>query len=270
MLKADRRPWTGALGGVAFLAVLLTIGDWIFKGAPLWQAIIGGAGFFLIFGGLSRFREFKRLQRAEQRRQAAATGLWSLPLVSPQPIPDPAALPLPSVIRDRSGWLPSLFVLVWVWVGVMLWLLWLWPYDGPFLHLLLLSIMFTVPLSIVTPLFSYRWIEVSDESLTIRSLFWSRSLRWREACLFAIDAAVKTTDEPRKYELSSATIILRWSRGPKPSRPTRPFDPFQEDARQMDSLLSLIAGRTGLPLYDLRDWEWQALQAPQYPLSPQS
>ena len=55
----------------------------------------------------------------------------------------------------------------------------------------------------------YRWIEVRDEGLTIRTLFRRQSIRWHEARLFAIDATVKTTELPDHYELSSATTILR-------------------------------------------------------------
>jgi hypothetical protein len=116
-----------------------------------------------------------------------------------------------------------------------------------------------------------KWIEGREDGLTIRTLFRRQSILWEEARLFAIDAIVKTTEAPNRYELFGATTMLRWSRELTPSPWTRLSSPFPEYSQQVDGLLALIAGKTGLPLYDLRDWEAEPQPAPPYlppPLPP--
>lgn len=78
-------------------------------------------------------------------------------------------------------------------------------------------------------------------------------VRWNEAQLFAIYIG-KEKEEAIKYELSSSTAIVRWRRLNQERwfswlKPALPFDEYD---RQMDALLSLIAAKTRLPLYDLR------------------
>lgn len=81
-----------------------------------------------------------------------------------------------------------------------------------------------------------------------------RTIKWSEARLFAIYPSRKPSDLPRYYELSGKDAIVRWRR----MRPDAPFRftkkpaSFDEYDRQMEALLSLIAAKTGLPLYDLR------------------
>jgi hypothetical protein len=157
-----------------------------------------------------------------------------------------------------------------VWTAFIIGLfVWFWPYAGPFVHLLELSLGIALPLSVVGQFTMYRWIEVSEEGLTIRTLFRRQRICWQEARLFAIDAMVKTTEVPDRYELSSATTILRWSQVLKYSRLTRFSSSFEEYSQQMEGLLALIGARTGLPLYDLREWELvpqAAAPEPEYPV----
>jgi amino acid transporter len=80
---------------------------------------------------------------------------------------------------------------------------------------------------------------------------------WDEARLFAIISATpavkKTSGYPTTYELSSAKEVLRWSTSEiMPSFVGQTAVASDEYRRQMQALLSVIAARTGLPLYDLR------------------
>ncbi|MFL5704572.1 MAG: hypothetical protein ACJ8AG_17290, partial [Ktedonobacteraceae bacterium] len=84
-----------------------------------------------------------------------------------------------------------------------------------------------------------------------------QSISWNEARLFAIDGIYggKKYPYPSVYELSSANEVIRWMWIRSTWRIiffARPAVPREEYDRQMQALLSLIAARTGLPLYDLR------------------
>ncbi|HEY7355039.1 MAG TPA: hypothetical protein VH590_01190 [Ktedonobacterales bacterium] len=185
----------------------------------------------------------------------------------PQPVAAPAAGALPGIISSRPGWFALLITPPLIWIGILVLLtLFVWGFEGSYIPTLLFSAALTVPLSILACLSSYRWIEIREDGLTIRTLFRRRTISWQDARLFAIDATVETNKTPDRYELSSATTILRWSREQEPSRWTKPSSPFPEYTQQMDALLALIAGRTGLPLYDLRDWQLPPLPAPPGPV----
>jgi hypothetical protein len=253
MLKADIRPWKEPLTEIAYPALFFALSFWVIRGTPLWEALLVSFGWFLFLGCIARFRRFKNLRRAEQRRQSAVTVPQWIPLAAPQPVADPAALPLPYILSSNPGWLPALWGPPALWVLLLIPLsLFVWGFRGSYIPTLVFSAEITVPLSILLYSLSYRWIEIRDEGLTIRTLFRHRTISWGEARLFAIDATEETTKAPEKYELSSATTILRWSRE-------------KDHAEQLDSLLSLIAGKTGLPLYDLRDWQLPPLPAPPAP-----
>lgn len=270
MLKTDTRLWQETLTTIASPVLFFGLGTLIFKGVPLWQ-VITGAGLFAFLRGVTlAVRGFKGLWRVEQRRQAAAKRHEWVPLASPQPTADPALLPLPAVLSSNPGWVQFPLLVGVSWLVVMLGLfMGFWPSDGPLVHLLALSLVVALPVSVHWQLSLYRWIEVSEEGLTIRTLFRRQRIRWQEARLFAIDAKGKTSELPEHYELSSATAILRWSRERTSSRLTRFSSPFQDYSQHMESLLTLIRMKTGLPLYDLREWELvtpPALPAPEYPV----
>jgi len=266
MLKTDTRLWQETLTTIAFCVLFFGLGTLIFKGVPLWQVITGAGLVALVRGLWLAVRDFKGLWRGEQRRQAAAKRREWVPLADPQPAANPPLLPLPAVISSNPGWLTFPLNVAVIWILLILsQLLLFWPPHGSFVHLLQLNLVIALPLSVLAQLTECRWIEVSEEGLTIRTLFRRQSIRWHEARLFAIDAKVKTTELPDHYELSSATTILRWSRKLTYSRLTRFSSPFQDYSQHMESLLALIGARTGLPLYDLCDWEVLPLPAPPAP-----
>lgn len=274
MVKRDWRAWKDALLWVVPLMLFIAIGNWVLKGTSLWQSLLAGCGTIIYCCG-STIREFIRLRRAEKRRRAAASGAQNYPLASPQPYPDPEALPLPFVILLRPSRLTFLLTPIITWIvavcGLYIWFWsYVWPNEGPVIHTLALTLALTLAISTGFLLSMYCWIEADESGLTVRNLFWSKSILWQEARLFAVDAALTTKKTPNRYELSSATTILRWPWKRKASRFTRLSCPFAEYEWQMRALHCVIAARTGLPLYDLRDGVASGPQAVPYPLPPPS
>jgi hypothetical protein len=275
MVKADWRPFTRALKTIVPLTLFLALGNWVLRGEPFLPLTFGCANFVtagLFWGSI---REAIRLWRAGKRRRAAASGAQWFPLASPQPYPDLEALPLPFVISIRPGWLAFLLTPFLTWVGVVCALYlgfwsYVWPNEGPVIHTLALTLALMLAISAVILLSIYRWIEADENGLTVRNLFWSKRILWHEARLFAVDAALKEKEDLDSYELSSATTILRWPWERKSSRFTRLSYSFAEYEWQMRALHSVIAARTGLPLYDLRDGVASGSQAVPYPLPSSS
>lgn len=121
-------------------------------------------------------------------------------------------------------------------------------------------IFFLFPLFAVG-LFSALWlrsqrIEVTQEGMTVRHatgwLHGTTRIRWNEARLFAVRGG-KPGAPATRYELSSPYAVVQWTRtrGSQLSL-HRPAIPFAEYDAQMDALIALISGVTGLPLYDVR------------------
>ena len=270
MVKADWRPWKDALLWIVPLFLLIAVVNWVLKGISPWQALLASCGSLFCLGWAA-FGTFRQLRRAEKRRRAAASGAQWFPLASPQPYPNPEALPLPFVISLRPRWLAFLLTPVITWIAVTgtlyigFWS-YVWPNHGPVIHTLALTLALTLAISTGVLLSMYHWIEAYEEGLTVRNIFWSKSILWHEACLFAVDAALKAKKLPNCYELSSTKTILRWPWKRKASPWTKLSCSFAEYEWQMKALHSIIAARTGLPLYDLR--EGMAAIVPQAAPSP--
>jgi hypothetical protein len=270
MVKRDWRPWRNPLLWIVPFILVIAVATWVLKGAQFWPALLGGVGAMVWCFG-SPIREFVTLRGAEKRRRAAANGTQWFPLASPQPYPDPEALPLPFVISIRPGWLTFLLTPIITWIVVVcgiyfrFWA-YVWPNEGPVIHTLALTLALMLASSAVILFSMYRWIEADENGLTVRNLFWSKRILWHEARLFAVDAALKAGDDLKRYELSSSTAILRWPWKRKPSPWTRLSCSFAEYEWQMKALHCVIAARTGLPLYDLR--EGIAANVPQAVPSP--
>ena len=212
-------------------------------------------------------------KRLEQRRQEAAAGEQSL-LAAQQPVPNAQALSLPLTIRQRPNWFSLLLL-----PGIMI-----------VLSAILLPIMFSllprtiahrqVP-SLVIPIFigiavaliliycvvifailyykSRKQLTITEHGLIIPGFRKAHSISWQEARLFAIDGiyGAKSYQHPSIFEVSSARDIVRWgwirSNSVKVIFFAKPTVPAADYNQQMEAVLALIAGRTGLPLYDLRD-----------------
>jgi hypothetical protein len=219
-------------------------------------------GVFSLFWAL-RFRALNL------RRQAAANGDPAVPLALRQPVPNGAALPLPFTVRliPRRG--PS-YILGSIAGAILLPICFGYlfqslanPDDSFFITNIIFSIIFfsiaigfAILLAIILIRYGYNKITATEAGLTIQERTTIRFIPWNEARLFAITRGIKRTGTPTFYELSSATTFgtpLLWLHPntliPPNMKPALPFDEYDG---QMEALLSLIAAKTGLPLYDLR------------------
>ena len=257
--------------GIVFLILygLFLIGCGL-AGNLLLGLIIGAlsvlsAFFVLVF--LPRMRQ--RVQQRQEVRQAAVAGDASLaPLAFPQPVPNEHALPLPLTIKLRptismAGFIAGLFAAIWfvLLIGGMFFTEGIDAIAAVFTTWTFGMIIILVSPSLlifIIGLFATRQrIEITDEGLTIHEINNTSSVRWDEVKLFA-------TTPPKKraslifYELStsantlSSGVILQRLRRDARLLPHKPETPFDDYDRQMDALLSLIAAKTRLPLYDLR------------------
>jgi len=209
-------------------------------------------------------------KRIEERRFAAVGGN-RLFLAAEQPTPDTASLPLPTTITSRPG--KKTFLLT---VGLVLpmallfagWQMWLdsfplLPHSNHLLSFFVLFSMVFVPVLVfflvlfLTPL-SHGKITVTESGLTARQgMEKTHTVMWQEARLFAMYGTYgrQKSGASITYELSSARAIARWTWVLRKTywgglEPTIPRDEYN---RQMQALLSLVAAKTGLPLYDLRE-----------------
>lgn len=103
-------------------------------------------------------------------------------------------------------------------------------------------------------------VEVTQQGMTARHFGEDiHSVAWDEARLFAIEGFSRLNRPwlPSMYQLASDNDVVRWQRvGRLDGR--RAFTGAtgisdEEYERQMGALLSLVAAKTGLPLYDLRE-----------------
>jgi len=94
----------------------------------------------------------------------------------------------------------------------------------------------------------YDWLETE-----MRFRYGKRTILWNEARLFAIRDG-KPGKPAVHYELSSPYEVVKWRRIRQPRWWSlyRPVIPFAEYDAQMEALIALISGITGLPLYDVR------------------
>lgn len=257
--------------GIVFLILFALLQSLVSANADLDQLIpvLIMATYFALMDGVAIFVAL-RFKAINLRRQAAAgRGGLLIPLAAAQPIPNDAALPLPFTItlgpgRGRSfaigGGLSLLFPLAFLLLTFTSGL------DSPgnlnttftiTLYALILGITigFAILISVVLIWTGHQQITATEEELTVRQGTRIYHTSWREARLFAITRSVKRTGPPTFYELSGAatfTLLIRLRQGtlfPPNFKPALPFDEYD---RQMDALLSLIAAKTGLPLYDLR------------------
>lgn len=199
----------------------------------------------------------------KRRRLAALQENTSVSLAAEQPVPDETALTLPCTIKLRPKWkipLICLAVLTPLSCGALLWLTYTTPVDPSWIPSSIgISIFMSTLLASLPWLLGWRSIKITERGVTVQEanfINWggNSSIKWSEVCLFAIYPARKPTDQRMYYELAGRTAIVRWRRmrPDDPFRFTKPPASFEEYDRQMDALLSLIAAKTGLPLYDLR------------------
>lgn len=237
----------------------------------------------VIFDIISVTKRVKYQKRLEQRRQAAARGDHNL-LAPEQPLQDATALPLPVTLgRHHKG---KIYILILT-VNLLLLLILSIPLYIVLPHLFPLSPGSSLSQQafamIIMGIFVFLVLLVfglllgilyakEQEQLTVTEYglmkigLWGKvqSVSWQEARLFAISGTngLKKTGRlaariPSQYELSSAHDIIRW--GPLPDTNIQAFvsgetaSPLPAQGNYRQALHSLIAARTGLPLYDLRE-----------------
>ena len=102
---------------------------------------------------------------------------------------------------------------------------------------------------------SSQQLDVAEDGLTSHSMGQASSLRWNEARLFARYGTfgAQKSGAALTYELSSAGEIVRWTWVRHKTYPVglEPTILPDEYNGQMEALLSLVAAKTGLALYDL-------------------
>ena len=218
------------------------------------------AGMAVLF-----FVRARRWKPVNERRQAAAAwGFASrVPLAAAHPLPNVGALPLPFTSTLRPAWPKFLLSLGLLGGGVLLILAAFFPFtiggglspSNSFLVWLTLFALLGVSGLIALWLRPQR-IEVTQEGLIVRHaagwLHGTHQVRWSDARLFAIRGG-KPGEPGTRYELSCSYAVVQWTR----TRGShwalhRPAIPFAEYDAQMDALIALISGVTGLPLYDVR------------------
>lgn len=256
MVKSAFRPWRVMLPSLLFSA--LSVGAWALGGfrvdpfSPFaWMGV-------LLLWILRDLWSLRQLKQEERRRQAAAAPASSGTLATVQPPPNATALPLPATITLRPGWaatlVASLLLLPFVAATIAFFPILIWS-TAPLLPTLGVSLLLGVPVLTLLWLSMDQRIEVSEAGLTLVSWSGRERIPWQEVRLFAIAPGIKPTKPPSRFELASPTVMVRWDQAIREGRPLlfqRLFGPSQEAVYQRELLLSLIAGRTGLPLYDLR------------------
>jgi hypothetical protein len=211
------------------------------------------------------FRRTWRLRA--QKRALALKGDQSL-LASEQPTPDPNALALPTTIELRMR--PTLYYIAFAYVLIVtisaaLVVFFVVPFSSQEKLIFVLGtigfIVFILVGMFIASYFGMRLnrqsITITDEGITTRYLNKTTTIPWHEARFFTINGIAKQ-NRAIIYELSSEAASTLWTRllvskGIIRTATLRPTIPFPEYEQKSRALLSLIAARTSLPLYDLRD-----------------
>lgn len=270
MIKADENANEQRRSGWVLIAIGLVCGIGIgsmvlLSGLALQRYLLplilsGPLG--MVLGGVITLMEAPRWQRFEQRRQAAASTAHDTSyLAAVQPAPDEAALPLPFTIEIK----PNLLRIILFFGCMMLAIngcVFALPNAS---HAIFISLIVTSSVLLILIILSFivlrQSIGITEQGMRIESTIIVQRIRWQDVRLFAILSAnllSKKNHLTGGYELSSPGTIVRWMRLSPGVRFSlfrfmlKPALPFDEYDRQMDALLSLIAAKTGLPLYDLR------------------
>jgi hypothetical protein len=233
---------------------------WSVIGFQVWALI----GAILLLDALHLIRNIRCFRQAEMRRQAAASeDRGYRPLAEDQPLSDAEALAVPIVIIQRPGWLVDALLPLLGGIYAVFFPFIVIPESvlHPSIQFLAASLLLMLVFTIRGFLAYYQRIEIQAEGLTVKSGFRCQTIRWDEVRLFAIDGATVPSERPSSYELSSTTTIVRWHLQSNASPFYHLTPPFGEYNRQMAALLSFIAAKTRLPLYDLRQPKEQTATA---------
>ncbi len=260
---------------ILLLAVVLLVGV-LFH--PVKQAIFKGLALLdvvaFVIATLLLFRMVMFHFYGEQRRARAILGDPEL-LAQEQPVPEAAALPLPTTLRlhmyERITLplvlAPLLMVfLIPIFVGLIsgtniqqhtsLAPPWYWLSTVSIIVFALAAMVFLTFLMYV----ALRWqvlykIAVDEHGITTTYHRITSQIDWQDAHFFVL-IDLKKNNPTRTYELSNEHTAVRWVC--PPLRPRTPFatpkmlTAYAAYQRDTQALLSLVAAKTALPLYDLR------------------
>ena len=210
-------------------------------------------------------------RKQDQRRQQAAQGDQNL-IAEQQPISDTTMLVLPITITQRTakGWTIVLVIAILLFLAFVVFAIVTLLQEPHFIDdtitsLILVLVLAVFSLFIIGPIVQgYQMLIVDEQGISVRVGFGrTHHIEWDEATLFAISAVYKqlygvTLEKqlPAYYELSNEKEIVRWrwvrTRNFIAIEPTLPIAEYDE---QMQAVLSLIAARTGMTLYDVRPQE---------------
>ncbi len=289
MIKADpnvvryRRVRILYFGGVMLMVVSIALLYLTSTHSTSFRVLSLILPFFVLFSFFSFIQQGQYWKRFEQRRFRAAQGDLSL-LAEEQPALDEAALSLPLTIQSRTSSPENFFlamigmvVITIIIVGFIGFLAGSTSIFSPTnvlsfvlggLAILVLILVMTVAMVFLALVLSRtdQRIELTEQGMTIRQGGRAHSVAWDEARLFAIEGigGLNRPWLPRVYQLASAKDMLKWTyqrrRSPerngllyRPILAIKPTTSYEEYERQMAALLSLVAAKTGLALYDLRD-----------------
>lgn len=238
--------------------------------------------FFIVcvsfpISAINSLRQGRFWKRLEQKRQMAARGEQNL-LATEQPDPRAGALQLPVTIEQRPNWLVLLLIPGILLVLMVTFLIILLTFP-PLIYIptpthrhapqvavsLIVIATLVVTLLLCGLIFAIMYskvrqqITVTEHGLLKLGFRKVQTITWNEARLFAMGSifGAKKYPYPLLYELSSANELIRWTWMRPGTRRVwffaKPTVSQEEYNRQMQALLSVIAGKTGLPLYDLRE-----------------
>ena len=258
-----------------FLVISLAIFIRVFNPDGQYRAFIYLFFFVSIGGFIMCIRAFiyarshvSTLMRLERRRRAAVRGDQRY-FVPEQPVPFADALPLPFTIRQPGREARFMLGLVIFMISfgmfsipIVFWSFPLNVHNVPYFGYTLIAIIGSIAYLIEGYIGLCEKVIFTEDGIVIRRPGQKiRSILWGEACLFALDETHIARGKVRSllFELSSAEEVICWrwpflSSSSMSAQIPQPF-PLQSFDPQLQALLSLIAGRTGLPLHDLREME---------------
>lgn len=203
-------------------------------------------------------------RRLDKRRTRAMQGDASL-LAREQPVPNAFAVPVPVSINLGSKWQSIAVFYGIIALAILIAFFIIPPLTGgtQLFTYITLGFIFGVALLALAVGFiityiqqktnSYYAIEILPEGLTTYYNGNVRTVYWHEAQVFALTGGRKP-GSLLTYELSSTRTVTRWIYLPRKTWYFYKTEvPYEQYEQQIRALLSHIAARTHLPLYDLRE-----------------
>lgn len=242
-----------------------------------WRDFFSNLGFamLLLSAGISSLLVTPHLRRRAQLFAAAfSSPIGDAPWAANQPMPSEAALTLPTNIRLRTRWPVAL-----VWYGLFL-VVFMVAGTGFTIGVIVLQNRLTgeplassfiliyivvfigltciMAMAIATSFLPLRLqtLHITEEGVaqTQARLRHVSAITWANICVFAVVEGRRRPGSAVTYMLSSGRRAVRWKYRSRTCwySITAPTTSNEEYHRQMDALLSYIAARTSLPLFDLR------------------